>query len=243
MTDSKGDDEKKEVNGDQKNGQEEMAAEEFTPPENGLDLDLRLGVAAILSKIQLGLESEGVIIRNCDRHTGEFATNVDTKEGLLELLAIFESVAFMPKLKHVQIHFAKSTGPEKPHPLPAQLLSSIINQNMELWYLRFQGLLLTDASGKYEGLANALRMHPALERIHFIICAPEDGLTFDPILAALPGIPTLYDVELIDLTITSPSRAKTWTGDTLLHLALSKNLSRIRLSCIRYLLDTVSLET
>ena len=210
---------------------------EFVPPP-ALDLDLRLGVAAVMKKLQMNLECDGVLLRNCDSHTGYMAKNFDTLEGLTELLAIFEAVALLPKLTNFQVHFARGASPDKPHKLPSQLLSMVISQCLDLTYVRWQGVMLSDANGKYEGLANSLRMHPSLERIHFVVCCPHEGLTLDPLLAALPGIPTLQEVELVDSTLTSPSKKSTWTGDTLLHLALSKNLSKIRLSCIRHLLDT-----
>ncbi|CAB9513312.1 expressed unknown protein [Seminavis robusta] len=220
------------------NGKEsEVDIPDFRPPP-ALDLDLRLGVAAIMKKLQLNLECDGVLLRNCDSNTGYMAKNFDTLEGMQELLAIFEAVALLPKLTNFQVHFARGASPDKPHRLPSQLLSMVINQCLDLTYVRFQGIMMSDANGKYEGLANSLRMHPSLIRIHFIVCAPEEGLTLDPLLAALPGIPTLQEVDLVDSTMTSPSKKKVWTGDTLLHLALSKNLSKIRLSCIRHLLDT-----
>lgn len=212
-------------------------ANEFVPPA-AVDLDLRLGVAAVMKKLHMNLECDGVLLRNCDSNTGYMAKNFDTLEGLTELLAIFEAVALLPKLSNFQVHFARGASPEKPHKLPSQLLSMVISQCLDLTYVRWQGIMLSDANGKYEGLANSLRMHPCLQRIHFVVCCPDDGLTLDPLLAALPGVPTLYEVELVDSTLTSPSKKSTWTGDTLLHLALSKNLSKIRLSCIRHLLDT-----
>jgi len=216
---------------------EDDQAREFVPPP-ALDLDLRLGVAAVMKKLQMNIECDGVLLRNCDASTGTMAKNFDTLPGLMELLAIFEAVALLPKVTNFQVHFARGASPDKPHKLPSQLLSMVISQCLDLTYVRFQGIMLSDANGKYEGLANALTMHPALQRLDIILCCPEDGLTLDPILAALPGIPTLIEVELVDSTLTSPSKKKTWTGDTLLHLALSKNLSKIRLSCIRHLLDT-----
>ncbi|CAB9500966.1 expressed unknown protein [Seminavis robusta] len=206
------------------------------PP--ALDLDLRLGIEAIMNKLQQNLECDGVLLRNCDDNTGYMAKNFDTLEGLQELMAIFELVALLPKLTNFQVHLARGASPDKPHKLPSQLLSMVINQCHDLSYIRFQGIMMSDANGKYEGLAKSLRMHPCLMCIHFIGCAPEEGLTLDPLLAALPGIPTLQEVDLVDSTITSPSKQKVWTGDTLLHLALSKNLSKIRLSCIRHLLPT-----
>lgn len=210
---------------------------EFVPPP-AVDLDLRLGVAAVMKKLQMNLETEGVLLRNCDSGTGYMAKNFDNFEGLQELLAIFEAVALLPKLTNFQVHFARSASPDKPHRMPSQLLSMVINQCLDLTYARFQGVMLSDANGKYEGLSNSLRMHPSLSRLHFVACAPDEGLTFDPVLAALPGIPTLEEVEIIDSSMTSPSKKKDWTGDTLLHMALSKNLSKIRISCMRHLLDT-----
>lgn len=225
--------------GDENSKKNETAAEvgEFVPPP-ALDLDLRLGVAAVMKKLQMNLECDGVLLRNCDNNTGYMAKNFDTLEGLTELLAIFEAVALLPKLYNFQVRFARGASPDKPHPLPSQLLSMVISQCLDLTYVRWHGIMLSDANGKYEGLANSLTMHPCLQRIDFIVCCPHEGLTLDPLLAALPGIPSLQEVELVDSTLTSPSKKATWTGDTLLHLALSKNLSKIRLSCIRHLLDT-----
>jgi WW domain len=212
---------------------------DYVPPP-AVDLDLRLGVAAVLKKLQLTFsDCDSVLLRNCDSHTGYMAKNFDTLEGLQELLAVFEAIALLPKLTHFQLHLARgSSSPDKPHKLPSQLLSMILHQCLDLVYVRFQGIMLSDANGKYDGLANALRMHPSLVRLHLVVCAPDQGLTLDPLLAALPGIPTLREVELVDSTITSPACKATWTGDTLLHLALSKNLWKIRISCIRHLLDT-----
>lgn len=235
-------DEKKEENskdegGDENTDKKAVDIPEFVPPP-AVDLDLRLGVAAVMKKLNLNLECEGVLLRNCDSGTGYMAKNFDNLEGLKELLAIFEAVALLPKLTNFQVHFARGANPDKPHRLPSQLLSMVINQCLDLTYVRWQGVMLSDANGKYEGLANSLRMHPCLVRLHFTVCAPDEGLTFDPILAALPGIPTLQEVEIVDSSMTSPTMKKDWTGDTLLHLALSKNLSKIRISCMRHLLDT-----
>ena len=223
---------------DDKKEEGDSGIPEFIPPTPDLDLDLRLGVGAAMKKLQMNLECDGVLLRNCDSPSGYMAKNFDTLEGLQELLAIFEAVALLPKLTNFQVHFARGASPDKPHRLPSQLLSMVISQCLDLTYVKWHGIMLSDANGKYEGLANSLRMHPSLGRLHIFVCCPDEGLTLDPILAALPGIPSLMEVELIDSTFTSPSKVGTWTGDALLHLALSKNLCKIRLSCIRHLLDT-----
>lgn len=167
-------------------------------------LVLRDTTEATLSLLAANTDAEAVLVQLDD----------DGKVPQEECLALFQALAYFPRLVNLRVTFLR-------FPLPVTALTAILSQpTSRIANLELIGITLSGKIQEYLALVESIRQQSSLESIELAHCSfVEAKISLDPLLRALSTVPTLQHVSLTG-TKVSPSESPSWDCQYLQQLIL-----------------------